>query len=62
MEFTVSVIVSDGVFDVGESNIHSLGDHTSPIVRVLVVTGKLWCGCNRDILVVNPITMEVEVR
>jgi hypothetical protein len=51
----------DGVFEVGDSSVHSLGDYTAPVVRMLVVTGKLWCGCNKDILVVNPVTMEVEV-
>ncbi|XP_072170852.1 rho guanine nucleotide exchange factor 17-like [Diadema setosum] len=38
----------------------SLGSSTTPISKMVSVCGKLWCGCQNNILIVDPTTLNVE--
>ncbi|XP_051635437.1 rho guanine nucleotide exchange factor 17 isoform X2 [Manacus candei] len=38
----------------------SLGSPGSPIARMVAVAGKLWCGCQNRVIVLNPATLAQE--
>ncbi|XP_054754693.2 rho guanine nucleotide exchange factor 17-like [Lytechinus pictus] len=38
----------------------SLGSSTTPISKMVSVCGKLWCGCQNNILIVDPVTLSIE--
>ncbi|XP_072040693.1 rho guanine nucleotide exchange factor 17-like [Amphiura filiformis] len=38
----------------------TLGSSTAPINKMVAVCGKIWCGCQNNILVVDPNTLNVE--
>ncbi len=40
----------------------TLGSSTAPINKMVAVCGKIWCGCQNNILVVEPNSLNVEVR
>lgn len=37
-----------------------VGSSSSPVLRMLPVAGKLWCGCQNSIKVLNTFTLEIE--
>ncbi|KAG2456964.1 ARHGH factor, partial [Polypterus senegalus] len=39
-----------------------LGTPGSPITKMVPVAGKLWCGCQNRVLVINTVTLSQEVR
>ena len=52
----------DGPWDITGAEVVSLGNATSPINKMLAVAGKLWCSCHNEIMVINPSSLELEVR
>ncbi|OXB53576.1 hypothetical protein ASZ78_000004 [Callipepla squamata] len=40
----------------------SLGSPGSPITKMVAVAGKLWCGCQNRVIVLNTTTLEQEVN
>lgn len=40
----------------------SLGSPGSPITKMVAVAGKLWCGCQNRVIVLNTTTLAQEVR
>lgn len=40
----------------------SLGSPGSPITKMVAVAGKLWCGCQNRVIVLNTATLAQEVR
>lgn len=39
----------------------SLGSPGSPITKMVAVAGKLWCGCQNRVIVLNTATLAQEV-
>lgn len=39
-----------------------IGSSSSPVTIMLAVAGKIWCGCQNSIHVLNTGTLKVEVR
>lgn len=51
---------SDGMWDTENPYTRAIGSVTAPIVRMLPVAGKLWCGCQNNICIINPLSLSVE--
>ncbi|XP_052795496.1 rho guanine nucleotide exchange factor 17-like isoform X2 [Mya arenaria] len=51
---------SDGLWDTENPYTRAIGSVTGPIVRMLAVAGKLWCGRQNSICVINPLTLSIE--
>ncbi|KAK3099343.1 hypothetical protein FSP39_002973 [Pinctada imbricata] len=51
---------AEGVWDSENPYTRSIGTAQSPITRMLAVAGKLWCGCQNVIKVINPLTLSTE--
>ena len=56
-----SVSVVDGLWDTGCPYTRTIGSVMSPITKMLAVAGKLWCGCQNSIHVINPLMLTIEV-
>lgn len=39
-----------------------LGSKAAPVTIMLAVAGKIWCGCQNSVFVLNTVTLIVEVR
>ncbi|CAC5403338.1 ARHGEF17 [Mytilus coruscus] len=51
---------TEGIWDTENPYTRTIGTVTSPINRMLAVAGKLWCGCQNMINVINPLTLRIE--
>ncbi|VDI64687.1 Rho guanine nucleotide exchange factor 17 [Mytilus galloprovincialis] len=51
---------TEGIWDTENPYTRTVGTVTSPINRMLAVAGKLWCGCQNMINVINPLTLRIE--
>lgn len=51
---------SDGIWDTENPYTRTVGSVISPISRMLAVAGKLWCGCQNVMNVINPLTLRIE--
>lgn len=45
-----------------DGEVLSISSPSAPINKMLAVAGKLWCACGYEIVVLNPSSLEVEVR
>ncbi|CAI9732281.1 rho guanine nucleotide exchange factor 17-like [Octopus vulgaris] len=50
----------DGQWDTEHPYTRTLGSVTSPINKMHAVAGKLWCGSQNSICIVNPLTLKIE--
>ncbi|CAG5120817.1 unnamed protein product, partial [Candidula unifasciata] len=50
----------EGLWDTECPYTRTIGSPTSPITKMLAVAGKLWCGCQNQIYVVNPLAFNIE--
>ncbi|XP_064637015.1 uncharacterized protein LOC135493544 [Lineus longissimus] len=50
----------EGTWNTDKPETKGVGTSTTPVNRMLVVAGKLWCGCHREMVVLNPATLQVE--
>lgn len=50
----------DGGWNTTDSQMVQVGSSTSPVLRMLAVAGKLWCGCQNYIKVFNTAMLDVE--
>jgi len=55
------LFVSEGTWDTENPYTRAIGSVTAPIVKMLAVAGKLWCGRQNNICVINPLTLTIEV-
>ncbi|KAJ8297486.1 hypothetical protein KUTeg_024017 [Tegillarca granosa] len=53
---------ADGMWDTEHPYIRAVGSVTSPITKMLAVAGKLWCGCQNTMNVINPLTLRIETK
>lgn len=53
--------LTDGGWETNEPVTVSVGNSVSPVTRMLAVTGKLWCGCQNSVKIVDVVSLEVEV-
>ena len=53
---------NEGLWDTENPYTRAIGSVTAPIVKMLAVAGKLWCGCQNNICIINPLSLSVEVR
>ncbi|KAH3843698.1 rho guanine nucleotide exchange factor 17-like [Dreissena polymorpha] len=51
---------SEGMWDTENPYTRAIGSVTAPIVKMLAVAGKLWCGRQNTICVINPLTLSIE--
>ncbi|KAL4230318.1 Rho guanine nucleotide exchange factor (GEF) 17 [Mactra antiquata] len=51
---------SEGTWDSENPYTRAIGTVTAPIVKMLAVAGKLWCGRQNNIYVINPLTLSIE--
>ncbi|XP_061184176.1 rho guanine nucleotide exchange factor 17-like [Saccostrea echinata] len=51
---------SEGIWDAENPYTRSIGTAQSPINKMLAVAGKLWCGCQNVMKVINPLTLSTE--
>ncbi|KAK7096810.1 rho guanine nucleotide exchange factor 17-like [Littorina saxatilis] len=51
---------SEGVWDTEHPYTRTIGSATAPITRMLAVAGKLWCGCQSTVHVINPLALNIE--
>ena len=52
---------NEGMWDTENPYTRAIGSVTAPIVKMLAVAGKLWCGCQNTICIINPLSLSVEV-
>ncbi|XP_013379625.1 rho guanine nucleotide exchange factor 17-like [Lingula anatina] len=52
---------ADGSWDTQHPDTLSVGTVTSPVTKMLAVAGKLWCGCQSGVMMLNPTTLVSEV-
>ncbi|XP_076467848.1 rho guanine nucleotide exchange factor 17-like [Babylonia areolata] len=52
---------SEGLWDTEHPYTRTIGSVTAPITRMLPVAGKLWCGCQNSVHVINPLTLNTEL-
>ncbi|CAE1228221.1 ARHGEF17 [Acanthosepion pharaonis] len=50
----------DGQWDTEHPYTRTLGSATCPISKMHAVAGKLWCGSQNNICIVNPLTLKIE--
>ncbi|CAH1777886.1 unnamed protein product [Owenia fusiformis] len=50
----------DGCWDTETYDMVTLGNASSPVTRILSVGGKLWCGCQNSVMILNPTSLNVE--
>ncbi|GAB1601782.1 rho guanine nucleotide exchange factor 17-like [Argonauta hians] len=50
----------DGQWDTEQPYTRPLGSTTAPINKMHAVAGKLWCGSQNTICIVNPLTLKIE--
>lgn len=50
----------DGQWDTEHPYTRTLGSATYPISKMHAVAGKLWCGSQNNICIVNPLTLKIE--
>ncbi|ESP04423.1 hypothetical protein LOTGIDRAFT_170816 [Lottia gigantea] len=50
----------EGLWDTENPYTRTIGSSSSPIAKMLAVAGKLWCGCQNTIYVINPLTLGIE--
>lgn len=60
--FNTGWFVSEGTWDTENPYTRAIGSVTAPIVKMLAVAGKLWCGRQNNICVINPLTLTIEVN
>ena len=53
---------AEGIWDAENPYTRSIGTVQFPINKMLAVAGKLWCGCQNVMKVINPLTLSTEVR
>lgn len=51
----------EGIWDAENPYTRSIGTVQYPINKMLAVAGKLWCGCQNVMKVINPLTLSTEV-
>ena len=51
----------EGLWDTECPYTRTIGSAASPITKMLAVAGKLWCGCQNQIHVINPLALNIEV-
>lgn len=51
---------AEGLWDTEHPYTRTIGSATAPITRMLAVAGKLWCGCQNTIHVINPLALNIE--
>ena len=64
MKFSTCVIVymADGSWDCSDPDIVlSVSNSAAPVNRMLIVSGKLWCACLNDVIVLSVPALNVEV-
>lgn len=54
-------LLTEGLWDTEHPYTRTVGSATSPITKMLAVAGKLWCGCQNTIHVLNPLALNIEV-
>ncbi|KAL8587625.1 hypothetical protein ACOMHN_045314 [Nucella lapillus] len=52
---------SEGLWDTEHPYTRTIGSVTAPITRMLPVAGKLWCGCQNSVHVINTLTLNTEL-
>lgn len=52
---------TEGIWDTENPYTRTIGSGAAPINKMLAVAGKLWCGCQNMINVINPLTLRIEV-
>lgn len=57
----LTIFSSDGQWDTEHPYTRTLGSATCPISKMHAVAGKLWCGSQNNICIVNPLTLKIEV-
>uniref|UniRef100_A0A2C9K8D3 DH domain-containing protein n=1 Tax=Biomphalaria glabrata TaxID=6526 RepID=A0A2C9K8D3_BIOGL len=50
----------EGLWDTECPYTRTIGSASSPITKMLAVAGKLWCGCQNQIHVINPLALNIE--
>ena len=55
-------VLTGRFWDPQNSKSLSLGSPGSPITKMVAVAGKLWCGCQNRVIVLNTATLEQEVH
>ncbi|GFO47662.1 rho guanine nucleotide exchange factor 17 [Plakobranchus ocellatus] len=50
----------EGLWDTECPYTRTIGSAASPITKMLAVAGKLWCGCQNQIHVINPLALNIE--
>ncbi|XP_050417239.1 rho guanine nucleotide exchange factor 17 [Patella vulgata] len=50
----------EGLWNTANPYTRTIGSAQSPIAKMLAVAGKLWCGCQNTIYVINPSTLGIE--
>ncbi|RUS82014.1 hypothetical protein EGW08_010241, partial [Elysia chlorotica] len=50
----------EGMWDTECPYTRTIGSAASPITKMLAVAGKLWCGCQNQIHVINPLALNIE--
>ncbi|CAM1304706.1 ARHGEF17 (predicted) [Pycnogonum litorale] len=50
----------DGGWNTCEAKMVTIGNQNTPVNRMLAVAGKLWCGCQNNVIVVNTASLEIE--
>ncbi|XP_022323866.1 rho guanine nucleotide exchange factor 17-like isoform X2 [Crassostrea virginica] len=51
---------TEGIWDAENPYTRSIGTVQFPINKMLAVAGKLWCGCQNVMKVINPLTLSTE--
>lgn len=51
---------NEGIWDAENPYTRSIGTVQYPINKMLAVAGKLWCGCQNVMKVINPLTLSTE--
>lgn len=50
----------EGLWDTECPYTRTIGSASSPITKMLAVAGKLWCGCQNQVHVINPLALNIE--
>lgn len=55
------IYILEGIWDAENPYTRNIGTVQYPINKMLAVAGKLWCGCQNVMKVINPLTLSTEV-
>ncbi len=54
--------ITGSFWDPQSSQTLCLGSPSGPVTKMVPVAGKLWCGCQNRVLIINTSTLAQEVR